>query len=188
MRACFCVDIFSRISSVCSAFPHAHNCVFRTPNPASILSYSHTSAFPCSRIAAHHISARRWFACSCSRIPAPVSLHPCAQRPAPARSLAPMRPAPGPGPLPCTRAPGPGPFPCSHAPGARSRPGPLHPCAQRPRPRRLSSLQAGPYRRETVRKARKKAGRQTVRLFTRGCAPSVLYAKSQACASASLRP
>lgn len=177
MRACFCVDIFSRISSVCSAFPHAHNCVFRTPNPASILSYSHTSAFPCSRIAAHHIFARRWFACSCSRIPAPVSLHPCAQRPAPARSLAPVRPAPGPGPLTC-----------SHAPGARSRPGPSHPCAQRPRPRRLSSLQAGPYRRETVRKARKKAGRQTVRLFTRGCAPSVLYAKSQACASASLRP
>lgn len=105
-----------------------------------------------------------------------------------ARVLAPMRPAPGPGLLPRTRAPGPGPFPCSHAPGARSRPGPLHPCAQRPRPRRLSSLQAGPYRRETVRKARKKAGRQTVRLFTRGCAPSVLYAKSQACASTSLRP
>ena len=121
MWACFCVDIFSRISSVCSAFPHAHNCVFRTPNPASILSYSHTSAFPCSRIAAHHISARRWFACSCSRIPAPVSLHPCAQRPVPARSLAPARPVPARSLAPMRPAPGPGPVPCTHAPSARVR-------------------------------------------------------------------
>jgi len=98
-------------------------------------------------------------------------------------------PAPAfPRPCPCTHAPSARPRPAPLHPCARSRPGPLHPCAQRPRPRRLSSLQAGPYRRETVRKARKKAGRQTVRLFTRGCAPSVLYAKSQACASASLRP
>lgn len=63
--------------------------------------------------------------CPCTHAPSarprPGPLHPCAQRPVPARSLAPVRPVPARSLAPMRPAPGPGPVPCTHAPSARVR-------------------------------------------------------------------
>lgn len=119
-----CAPPFHTPTTVCSApptpRPYFHIPIllhFRVPASPHITflraggSRAPAPAFPRPCPCTHAPSAR----------PRPAPLHPCAQRPVPACSLAPVRPVPARSLAPMRPAPGPGPVPCTHAPSARVR-------------------------------------------------------------------